>query len=70
MNSISSYLREEIGPVPSKHGNLYNFATFPGYGRYFYISDQQGSLEGDKEKLHTERGDGCARRPYGRDGGA
>ena len=24
-----------IGPVPIKHGNLYNFATCPGYRRYF-----------------------------------
>ena len=22
-------------PVPRNHGNLYNFATHPGYGRYF-----------------------------------
>ena len=24
-----------IVPVPIKHGNLYNFATYPVYGRYF-----------------------------------
>ena len=22
-------------PVPSNHGNLYNFETYPGYGPYF-----------------------------------
>ena len=22
-------------PVPINHSNLYNFATYPGYGRYF-----------------------------------
>ena len=24
--------------MPRKHGNLYNFDTFPGYGRYFIFN--------------------------------
>ena len=56
--------------MPIKHGSLYDFSTCPGYGRYFYISDLQGSVRVDKGKIHIERGDEHAIQTDGGDGGA
>ena len=53
------------GPVSSKHGNLYNFTTCPGYRCYFFISNRRGFVVGDKGKLNIEGG-GRARAPAGR----
>ena len=42
--------------MPSKHVDLYNFATCPGYARYFISLIGGVLLGGDKGKLHIERG--------------